>query len=426
MHTLFVVPAYAPSVGGAQTLVERLAGCMRADGRPVTVLTTTARRASDLWSPQAGTQALPPGPAVHRGVVVRRLGLRYPWPAPYRFALLRRLGPWLNRMWVGRTVGGAWLLRHIARWMPPLVALESELEAAVREARLVYLVDASWDGLFVQAATVAQRLGRPFVAVPLIHTGSPAIQAHFTMPHQVQAYRQAGAVWVLAQAEAQVLRDLGVPSERIHRVPLGVSPLEPPPSDGDVGRLRRSHRLEGPWVLFLGAATRDKGAFTLLEAAMELWQAGWAFHLVYAGPQQEALAAAVRKLDPAWQDRVRLLGVVDERTKQALLAGARALALPSRVDTFGLVVLEAWLHGCPVVVAQAGGLAERVRHQVSGLQVPYGQPEALAQALERLLRSPDLARRLGHRGRQEAQRYTWEQTYARLRTIEEQIRDSRP
>ncbi len=424
MHTLFVVPAYAPSVGGAQTLVERLAACMRADGRPVTVLTTTARRAADFWSPPA--QALPPGPTVHRGVAVHRLGLRHPWPAPYRFALLRRLGPWLNRVRVGQTAGGTLLLRHIARWMPPLVALESELEAAVRRACLVYLVDASWDGLFVQAATTAQRLGRPFVAVPLIHTGSPAIQAHFTMPHQVQAYRQAGAVWVLARAEARVLQELGVLPERIHRIPLGVAPPEPPPSDRDVERLRRSHRLDGPWVLFLGAATRDKGAFTLLEAATDLWQAGWTFDLVYAGPQQEALAGAVRALDSPWRDRVRLLGVVDERTKHALLAGAWVLALPSRVDTFGLAVLEAWLHGCPVVVARAGGLAERVHHQVSGLQIPYGQPRALAQALERLLQCPDLARRLGRRGRQEAQRYTWERTYARLRTIEEQIRDARP
>jgi len=59
--------------------------------------------------------------------------------------------------------------------------------------------------------------------------------------------------------------------------------------------------------------------------------------------------------------------------------------LPSRTDSFGLVLLEAWQHGKPVVVANVGGPADLVTHGVDGLQAPWGDVDALAAALRRVL-----------------------------------------
>jgi glycogen(starch) synthase len=115
---------------------------------------------------------------------------------------------------------------------------------------------------------------------------------------------------------------------------------------------------------------------------------------------------------------VRVLGLVNEQTKQNLLAACDLLALPSRVDTFGIVLLEAWLHGKPVIGAQSGGISDLVQPEETGLLVPFEDVTALAAAIRRLLTEPKLAARLGNAGRRKVlKHYTWDQTYQMLLKI---------
>ncbi len=127
------------------------------------------------------------------------------------------------------------------------------------------------------------------------------------------------------------------------------------------------------------------------------------------------LARQPTEVRAALDGRIHLLGLVDEQTKHALLAACDLLALPSQVDTFGIVLLEAWLHGKPVVGADAGGIPELVRADETGLLVPFGDADSLARAIRRLIRDPALAARLGAAGRaRTTQEYTWEHTYRAL------------
>ena len=113
-----------------------------------------------------------------------------------------------------------------------------------------------------------------------------------------------------------------------------------------------------------------------------------------------------------------MLGLVDEPTKHRLLASSTLLALPSQVDTFGIVFLEAWLHAKPVIGAEAGGIPDLVHDGENGLLVPFGDVAALAAAVRSLVEGPDLAARLGGEGRRQVlERYTWEQTYRTLTQV---------
>ena len=64
--------------------------------------------------------------------------------------------------------------------------------------------------------------------------------------------------------------------------------------------------------------------------------------------------------------------------------------MPSHYESFGMVVLEAMACGAPVVASDVGGLASTVVHEQTGLLVPVGDTMAFAQAILRLLRSPEL------------------------------------
>ena len=73
--------------------------------------------------------------------------------------------------------------------------------------------------------------------------------------------------------------------------------------------------------------------------------------------------------------------------------------MPSRTDSFGIVYLEAWLNGVPVIGARAGGVPEVITDGVDGYLVDFGDVAALANRIELLLRRPEAARALGEAGR---------------------------
>jgi glycogen synthase len=279
---------------------------------------------------------------------------------------------------------------------------------------------------------MAQVTGKPFVATPLLHTGSAHILAHFTMAHQLATYRQAAAVIVLSQSERELLQSYGVTRERLFQLSMGIDRSGIDTSLENVNlpllaELRDRYNFKQPFVAFLGAATYDKGAFTLVEALLELNRRGTTVDLVCAGPQQEQLQRFIQQIRPhadrlLVQRHVHLLGIVDEPAKQAMLAASTLLALPSRVDSFGIALLEAWQYGKPVVVAAEGGLVETVAHGENGLLVPFGNVKALADALESLLQDPGLAQRMGAKGRSTVTtRYRWDQTYETLLELYAQI-----
>lgn len=414
-HLLVVVPAYAPFVGGAQTFCRAMARRLVAEGHRVTVLTSNAQQADDFWSPPPAIRDDLPAHDEMDGAQIIRLPLAYPWPAPWRFGILRRTTHLFAR-WPLPAVWQKAILRHFAPSLPPLFGLQSELPPAIADADLVFIVDASWDGLFVEAAQTAFAQSKPVVVVPLIHTGSPAIIARFRMAHQTAVYRKAAAVVALSQPEKARLADWGVAQSRLHTLSMGVEALDAETIRQNREAVRRRHGLPERFVLFLGAATYDKGAFTLAQAVADLAHEGKAIEIVCAGSQQHQLAvfldifpATIRAI---LKERIHLLGEVKEQTKQVLLADCVALALPSRVDSFGIVLLEAWQHAKPVVAAAVGGPATLVTHEKTGLLVPFDDSAALASALQRLFTEPDLAARMGASGRQIViNQYTWDNCY---------------
>jgi glycosyltransferase involved in cell wall biosynthesis len=97
--------------------------------------------------------------------------------------------------------------------------------------------------------------------------------------------------------------------------------------------------------------------------------------------------------------------------------------LPSRSDSFGLVLLEAWANGVPNVAYRAGGVADVIRDNVDGLLVPCGQIERLSDAILRMCDEVDLRDRLGDCGRARLKRdFHWQDKLTLVRdTIAERI-----
>jgi glycosyltransferase involved in cell wall biosynthesis len=189
---------------------------------------------------------------------------------------------------------------------------------------------------------------------------------------------------------------------------------------GDGLRFRARHGIDGQVVAFMGALTDDKGVVHLLRAMQCLWDAGSDATLVVAGQPlaPSTFEQVYQALPDGHRQRIRRLGVVDGQLKQDMLAATDLFAMPSRVDSFGIVYLEAWAYGLPVIGCRAGGVPGVIEDGQDGLLVPYGDLVSLTSALDALLSAPDLRLAMGARGRAKVEaRYTWNRIYDQLQAM---------
>ena len=199
--------------------------------------------------------------------------------------------------------------------------------------------------------------------------------------------RLCSAIVAVSEATRADLVRQGYPESRLVTVHNGIE-LGP-----EVAPVRLAN---GPTVMEVARLAEVKGQRTLLEA-MPRVQATAVFvgrDLEQGGAYELLLRAEAERLGVA--DRVVFAGYRDD--VPALLAGCDVVCLPSRDEGLPLVLLEAMAQRKPVVATPVGGTAELVVDGETGLLVPPGDPEALADALNRILTDPSLARRLGEAG----------------------------
>jgi glycosyltransferase involved in cell wall biosynthesis len=165
---------------------------------------------------------------------------------------------------------------------------------------------------------------------------------------------------------------------------------------------------QGPFVLFAGTVSERKGALVVAEAARGVLAGRPALQLVFAGPETShdgtSIGDVIRGIvGEALSNRVTFTGRLPRGVVRHLMSKAAMLAFPSTLETFGLVVAEAMLEGCPPVVTNQAPFDEFVSDGETGLTVPPRDPEAMAAAMTRLLDDEAMRARLGRQAQQKAE-----------------------
>lgn len=375
-----VTSSYLPRIGGVEEHVAHVARRLTERGHTVVI-----------WSVDQGDR---PAPAGHHRIQVRYL----PCPLPTR------------------SVSG--VLRFAYRALSARRAWRTALRTDRPDVMHIHCFGPNG----VYATHLAGR--RPLV---YSHHGETFMDTVFDESalltrSLMRALGRADAVTSCSVFAAHDLERFGLPAERVAVVPNGVQLDEP------VGDRPAALAGVGRYILGIGRLVEVKGFDALIRAYAELVERGAdkSVDLVIGGDGPD-LARLQRQADSlGLHGRVWFPGALSRPQVGAAMAAALALVVPSRVEAFGITVLEGWRAGIPVIATRHGGPAELISDGEDGILVDPESDAAIAAALERLIADPDSADVLGARGAQSVLAYSWDAAASAYERIYERVAGKSP
>jgi phosphatidyl-myo-inositol dimannoside synthase len=192
-------------------------------------------------------------------------------------------------------------------------------------------------------------------------------------------------------------REFNVPLTKFSLLPNAVDPLKSLPD---------TNMREEAVILTVtrhGPGDREKNVGQMIRAVAKLMQIrpGLKYEIAGDGPLRLELEALASDLGAS--DRVKFLGFVTDTALDAAYARATVFALPSSKEGFGIVYLEAWQQGLPVICSSKGAPKEIVTDGVDGFVVDPEDISMLADRLNLLLTRPALAKAMGESGRRKVE-----------------------
>jgi glycosyltransferase involved in cell wall biosynthesis len=415
MRILHVIQRYYPYIGGSELYFQELSERLARAGHHVEVWTTDAWDLDYFWSAKA--RRVEAERDTHNGVAIRRFRVKHlPLPPIYYRAWRRGMAEIARLLLPTAKLLGA--MSRITPWVPSLRRALDRLPPGAFD--VVHSTNIPFESMIASAARYAEHAGIPHVITPFTHLGEPgdnSISRYYTMPHQIDLEKRAAKVIVQTQLERAYLSALGVPKRKMERVGVGVNPYDVVGGNGE--RFRRKYGVEGPLVYYIGAAAYDKGTVHTIEAIRRLWEREVEVTFVMAGSTMlDKFKEYYDDLPDEVRQGCRWLGFISDEDKRDLQAAGDVFCMPSRTDSFGIVYLEAWLNGVPVIGARAGGVPEVISDGVDGYLVEFGDVAALANRIELLLKRPEAAREMGEAGRRKVlAEHTWDHKIARIVAI---------
>jgi glycogen(starch) synthase len=171
-------------------------------------------------------------------------------------------------------------------------------------------------------------------------------------------------------------------------------------------------------VLALGRVVEKKGFDLLLGAYAAIEPGQRTAADVVIGGQGEALAGLRHQASELGiADQVHFVGRLSREQVAEAMAGASMFVMPSRLEPFGIVILEAWRAGTPVVATSRGGPPEFVHDGHDGLLVDPFDTAGFAAALESLLTDTERRERIGRAGQARVQEFGWASIAGQYRQV---------
>jgi glycosyltransferase involved in cell wall biosynthesis len=407
MKILHVVQAYHPAIGGSEWLIKNFSERLIAGyGDDVAVFTSNVYKPEAFWRTRG--PLMPPGIEEINEVVVRRFKV---------FNGLQLLRSLLAR-------GSHRLKLPYNDWLRTIQTgpLIFDMTRAIAESGVDVVLATAFPFLHMYYALAgARRAGIPVVFLGSIHA---ADKWGYERKMMHRAIQQVDAYVALTGFERDFLVQRGIRADKIAVIGGGVDMAAFTHADG--AAIRRQYGWkDDPVIGVIARQSELKRLDIVLQTMPKVWAVHPDAHLLMAGARTSyspTVDHVISTLPPERQAQVTVVNDFPEEEKPNLLAACDLIAHPSGYESFGLVLIEAWACGRPVIGARVGAIASVIDEGQDGLLVEYLDPDSMAKAILRLLDDPALRTKLGEAGRRKVQEnYTWEIVTGRLRSVYSEV-----
>jgi len=176
----------------------------------------------------------------------------------------------------------------------------------------------------------------------------------------------------------------------------------------DPGRIKEKYGIHplAPTVLFFGRIVDQKGPDLLVEAIPKILSNRRDTKFIFAGEggMRQHLQSRIAELGVEWA--TRFTGWLSLPLLIELLNSTDIVCIPSRNEPFGIVLLETWAAGRPVVATDVGGLGENIENFVDGVKV-YPYPNSVAWGINYLLNNPDAMKQISNNCMKKVEKFRW-------------------
>lgn len=243
-----------------------------------------------------------------------------------------------------------------------------------------------------------------YIHYPELFTASDLYQlTHWTR----YSVRKAKKIFTISLASKNdIIKTYGVSKDRVVVTYPGIKPMQGSKTTQHMD-IKSKYGIEGTYILFVGTLQPRKNIARLIEAFAKICDS--IDELVIVGKKgwmYEEILNAPKKFDV--EKKVRFLEYVPDEDLPLLYKNAVCFILPSLYEGFGLPVLEAMVHGCPVIVSNVSSLPE-----AGGDAAVYVDPLSvtdMAEKLQKVIKSEKLRKEMVKKGLQQVKKFSWEKT----------------
>jgi glycosyltransferase involved in cell wall biosynthesis len=267
----------------------------------------------------------------------------------------------------------------------------------------------------------ARRFGnkKPFIYLGALHINGPKVSAPI-----LKGIHAAEAYIALTDYERRFLISQGIKPKKIHLVGPGIELKKFKGANRQ--SVREKHGIgKAPFIIFVGRQASNKGIDTLLFAMQKVWCDVPDTFVLIAGARTGFSKQLDQIIDgfPAQKKKqiIQINGFTEDE-KPDLFAAGDIFVTISRSESFGIVYLEAWASGMPVIGGRIGAVQSVINEGEDGLLVACGDANQLANAILYLLQNETERQRLAKNGYDKVQaEHSWEVVTQKVRHVYESV-----
>ncbi len=233
-----------------------------------------------------------------------------------------------------------------------------------------------------------------------------------------RSIKQASKVITISQSSKNdIIKYYGVPGSKVEVVYPGIKEMNKKTSE----YVRLKYKIEGDYILFVGTLQPRKNVTKLIEAFSNIsiskypnislvivGKKGWLYEDILSAPSKFKV-----------EDRVKFLDFVPDSDLPSLYKNAVCFVLPSLYEGFGLPVLEAMQHGCPVITSSVSSLPE-----AGGDAALYVDPENsmdIAEKIELVIKDKTLREKMIEKGYEQVKKFSWDKSAKKTLQVLEEV-----